>query len=502
LAENLQNAKAIAVPTEIPTGPSCENAWQATLNGTSREGDPGDVQRDDVLNHLLHPLFIALLTYRMGGPINAGTTLSHVHQWKLPDRSAPEDDPQNFHMEGDNKIIFADHRTTLVWKEIHGQSKGASRKHHIFMSGSGSGSTPFEIASSLTPSPKNTASVIFYDQRNAALVYECQEKDAVRHSLSLDFMLQTTDDDVFELFATPEATPTQLAALLLDRPIPNYGDYFDRILYGPASLGSIVSKLSQISMEPAPSAANGTLLGKANVWHKENNARVPPGICLAYDRKICSILMSNADFLYGLSWKAFRDLHIRIGYDMFPQNAIEEFRECARITIRDMSSSKVWERLAYYKSALGTTQFATSHMLPTPQLHDITSKIARKGRELLVSRFIDPTSVLASLPFFANALSKALNGPKQVEVALEFHFNLLDLQIYRTRCLYLFLCADWLAQYSNEPFRGLYMLPDADEVIGETETNGHCFNAIQLLQNWIAWCLFMETLLVIKRWNN
>jgi hypothetical protein len=141
-------------------------------------------------------------------------------------------------------------------------------------------------------------------------------------------------------------------------------------------------------------------------------------------------------------------------------------------------------------------------MLPTPQLHDITSKIARKGRELLVSRFIDPTSVLASLPFFANALSKALNGPKQVEVALEFHFNLLDLQIYRTRCLYLFLCADWLAQYSNEPFRGLYMLPDADEVIGETETNGHCFNAIQLLQNWIAWCLFMETLLVIKRWNN
>jgi hypothetical protein len=67
----------------------------------------------------------------------------------------------------------------------------------------------------------------------------------VRHSLSLEYMLQTTDDGVFELFATPEATPTQLAALLLGRSIPKYGNYFDRILYGPASLGFIVSKLSK-----------------------------------------------------------------------------------------------------------------------------------------------------------------------------------------------------------------------------------------------------------------
>jgi hypothetical protein len=150
LAENLENAKAIAVPTEIPTGPSCENAWQATLNGTSREGDHGDVQKDDVLNHLLHPLFIALLAYRMGGPINAGKILPYAHQCKLPDQSAAEDDPQNFHMEGDNKSIFADHRITLVWEEIHGQSKGASREHHVFMSGSGSGSAPLKIASSFT----------------------------------------------------------------------------------------------------------------------------------------------------------------------------------------------------------------------------------------------------------------------------------------------------------------------------------------------------------------
>jgi hypothetical protein len=405
-------------------------------------------------------------------------------------------------MEGDNKSIFADHRITLVWEEIHGQPKGASGEHHVFVSGSGSGSTPLKIASSFTPSPNNTASVILYDQRNASLVYECQERDPVRHSLSLDFMLQTADDDVFELFATPEATPTKLAALLLGRPIPKYGDHFDSLLFGPASLGVVVSKLIEIDMKPALSAAIGTLLDKANAWHKENNARVPPGICLEYDRRICCIPMSEADLLYGLSWKAFRDLHMRIGCDMYPQNAIEEFRKCARITIRDMSLSTVWERLAYCKSALGTTQFATSHMLPIPQLHDIASKIARKGRELLVSGFIDPTGVLASLPFFTNALGKALNGPKQVEVAPQFHFNLLGLQIYRTRCLYLFLCADWLDQYSNELVRGLCMLPDANEVIGEIETNSYCFNAIQLLQNWITWCLFMEPLLAIKRWDN
>jgi hypothetical protein len=73
--------------------------------------------------------------------------------------------------------------------------------------------------------------------------------------------------------------------------------------------------------------------------------------------------------------------------------------------------------------------------------------------------------------------------------------------------LYLFLCADWLMQYSNTPVRGLCMLPDADKVLCDVTTGGYKSNTIQLLQNWIIWGLLMENLpplqgLVIGRLKN
>jgi hypothetical protein len=62
-------------------------------------------------------------------------------------------------------------------------------------------------------------------------------------------------------------------------------------------------------------------------------------------------------------------------------------------------------------------------------------------------------------------------------------------------------------EYSNRPVRGLCMLPDADKILGDTTTDGYRLDAIQLLQNWVIWGLFMEKLpllqgLVIKRVNN
>jgi hypothetical protein len=305
------------------------------------------------------------------------------------------------------------------------------------------------------------------------LVYESQEKDAVRHSLSLDFMLQIADDDLFDLFATPKVTPTKLSTLLLDHSISDYGYHFERLLFAPASLEALVEGLSSVDIAEVSSAAEENLLGKADVWHNEERARIPAGICQEYDTRITSISTSKDNFLSGLSHRAFHDLHMHIGCDFFPQNTVEEIRECARLWIRDMSFSQVSQRLACYKNILGTVPFATSCMLLTSQLYDLAFKIAQQCQELIGSGFIDPTGVLASLPLFVSALGKALNGPKQIEVVQELEVGFSDLQTYRTRCLYLFLCADWLMQYSNTPVRGLYMLPDADKVLCDVTTGGY-----------------------------
>jgi hypothetical protein len=507
LADNLENAKAMAIPTDIPVGTGFNDAWRALLHRNDLTGDISNVEPHEVCDHLLHPLSVALLAYHMGGPVNAGTIPPHAHRWKLPDDSATAIDPQSFHMEGDDKSIFADHRITLVWEELNGQSKGASGQHHVFLSGNVTDSTPLETAYLVHASHTQAASIILYDQHNAALVYESQQKDAVRHSLSLDFMLQTGDDNLFDLFTTPKAVPIKLSTLLLGHPTPNYGYHFERLLFAPASLEALVGKLSSVDMAEVPCTTIDNFMEKANAWHNEERARIPASICLEYDTRITCVSTSKDNLLSCLSHRAFRDLHMHIGCDFFPENTVEEFREYARLWIRDMSFTQVSQRLACYKTTLGTVPFATSGMLPTSQLHGLSLRIARKCRELIGSGFIDPTGVLASLPFFVSALGKALNGPKQIETVQEFEVGFLDLQTYRTRCLYLFLCADWLMQYSNTPVRGLCMLPDADKVLCDVTTGGYKSNTIQLLQNWIIWGLLMENLpplqgLVIGRLKN
>jgi hypothetical protein len=368
LADNLENAKATAIPTDIPTGTGFHDAWRALLHGNVSNGDMSNVEPHDICDHLLHPLPVALLAYRMGGPIDAGTTPPHAHQWKLPDESATAIDSKNFHMEGENKSIFADHHITLVWEELNARSKVASGQHHVFLGGNVRDSAPLETAYLVHASHTHPASTILYDQHNATLVYESQEKDAVRHSLSLDFMLQTADDDLFDLFATPKVTPTKLSTLLLGHPIPNYGYHFERLLFALASLEALVEELSSLDIAEGASAAKESFLGKANAWHNEERASIPGGICREYDTRITSISTSKDKFLSGLSHRAFRDLHMHIGCDFFPQNTFEGFRECARLWIRDMSLSQVSQRLACYKNILGTVQFATSGMLPTSQV--------------------------------------------------------------------------------------------------------------------------------------
>jgi hypothetical protein len=301
LADNLDNAKALAIPTDMPPGTGF----------------------NDLCDHLLHLLSVALLAYRMGGPLNAGTTPPHAHQWKPSGNLETAVDPQNFYMEGDNESIFADHRITLVWEETNGQARRASGDHHIFLNGNFTESAPLLTASMAHTGHTQAAGAILYDQKNAALVYESQEKDAVRHSLSLDLMLQTADDDLSDLLATTKAAPTKLSALLLSHPIPNYGDHFKRLLFALASLEARVEKLSSVMTAKALPPTKLNLLRKVNAWLNDDKVYTPASCCREYDTKLTSVSTSKDDFLLGLSHKAFRDLHMHIGCESCPKTPLK-----------------------------------------------------------------------------------------------------------------------------------------------------------------------------------
>jgi hypothetical protein len=508
LVWTLENERAVAVPANTPDGFKFEDAWRAMLDdstdyyGKLQPGQPGNLQRYCIANNVLHPLLVALLAYRMGGPINT-VSAPHAHQWKLPDQSTTASDVQNFHMEGDNACIFYSHRMSLVWEETNGQSRGVSGNHHIFLSGEGSESKSLTTASLINPGQISTASTILYDVRNAALVYECQETNSVRNSINLDFYVETSDDDILELLVTAEVAPTTLTELLLSYPIPRYDYYFDRLLFGPESLRAIVNKLSDINITPGPCNSlpiMDPLLKQAEAWYKENVARIPPEISMKHDTRITGKHTSTAVFLRCLASKAHRDAHLQIGRDLFPQNSVEENRECARRYIRDMPRDQVMQHLTQYEQVLTNVPFVAFDILSTNHLHALACKIERKCWDLEGSGFIDPTGILSSLPCLVSALGQAVNGPKEAQRVPDPLVDPVDLQIYRTRCLYLFWCADWLMRY--EPVPGPCMLPNANEAVNDLKTGSYQSDAVVLLRNWVAWGMFVERLpsrLVVTR---
>jgi hypothetical protein len=510
LAETLENERAVAIPAETPAGFNFQDAWQAMLDGSIdchsklQPEYTGIRQQNYISEKLLHPLSVALLAYRMGGPINTVTT-PHAHQWKLPEQSVTASDLQNFHMEGENASIFCGHRLSLVWEESNGQSRGVSGNHHVFMSGKGSGSKSLKNASLINPSQMSTASAVLYDVKNAALVYDCQEANAVRNSINLDFYVETMDDDILELLATPQGTPTTLTKLLLSYPIPKYSHHFHRLLFAPESLKAIVSKLPDISITPEPSDSLPTIhvcsvSEQAKAWHQDNIACIPPEVSMEHDIHISGGYASTAVSLHHLTRKAQRDIHLQIGHDLFPQDSIEENRECARQYIHDMPCAQVAHHLTQYEHALTTTPFVATEILSTKHLNALALKIQRKCWDLEGSGFIDHSSILSSLPCLVSALGQALDGPKEAQRVANLSVDPFDLQMYRTRCLYLFWCADWLTRC--EPVHGSCMLPNADEVLSNLRTGGYRSDAVALLRNWVAWGMFVENLpsgLVLQR---
>jgi hypothetical protein len=83
--------------------------------------------------------------------------------------------------------------------------------------------------------------------------------------------------------------------------------------------------------------------------------------------------------------------------------------------------------------------------------------------ELIGVGFVDDGGHLPSIAALAAAFGEAMNGLKQIQLELEPWVEGADLQVFRTRCLYLFWCAEWLVCYLVKPTPGPYMMINAEK---------------------------------------
>jgi hypothetical protein len=153
----------------------------------------------------------------------------------------------------------------------------------------------------------------------------------------------------------------------------------------------------------------------------------------------------------------------------------------------------VENRLARYAQDLSNKSHSYEDFIPTKILQSMATTIELGAVEASANGFIDETCVLISLPSFVVALGQALNGPKAAQMEAKPQIDKLDLQIYRTRCLYLFWCADWLLEYLTTAKQGL--CPIEVEAVYMTYVQKTLkLMASKLLRNWVAWGMFVEKL--------
>ncbi|KAL5113257.1 hypothetical protein ACEQ8H_008873 [Pleosporales sp. CAS-2024a] len=448
-AERLENAKAISIALQCQAsdeaeGKDLQDAWLSLLGGdTAYDGKsfacPDELGAEPSASQgLFHPLLIALLAYQMGGAVNAVFT-ARGHQWRLPEQADCATGLENFHQEGGQEDILSDHRMTLVWEEHDNKARAVSGTHHVFLGREAVQSHILQTACAMGADRMTTPSTVLYNPRSATII----------------------------------------------------------LVFGQDSLVAILNKLSTLTVPDAPArpfqSKTSSLLKRQELYNEDNKANIPHSVLnLPVNIRLSSADTSSpADFFLRATFRARRDVHMALGADMMPQNAIEDHRECARRYVRDMPPTLVVRRLGMYANDLCRMPYAPRDMMEPPHLHRLAKIIENFALQVMATGCVDDTFVLISLPCFVNALGGALDGPNATCTDDPLLIDEVDIQIYQTRCLYLFWCADWLRWYLENMKQGPVPLPTLDFTVAGVRGTMAMVSRM-LLRNWAAWARIAE----------
>ncbi|RMZ69894.1 hypothetical protein GMOD_00008829 [Pyrenophora seminiperda CCB06] len=519
LAQKLESSKAVGFLFGVESG---VETIEATIENDLGKGAYTSASSTTKSLHeeLLHPLLIALLSFQLGGPVNAAFT-THEHEWRLPVVSLTEDDLHTVfpsdsisqvgqpstglptvYSEGDTGNLFDGLRLTRVWEQRDGKAVGPSGNHSVFMTGDVI-PQPLVGLGAHDQDARSSPITILYDSSSVALYYDCQDPDAIRRAVTLDFHLNTLTDDMLRLLATPslETSPEllTLSKLVTEFPILNYTYYFLSLLFTSESLTAMFTKLATITVPSrlTPSDNSQELRKRRFQTYKEDNwAHLPRDVKLMKS-DIClkDTYYHFSSFMCAIVQKARRDVHLLIGMDLFPQDPIAENMECARKFIRDMPEVTISTRLSIYAKVFTATSFGSEDLISTRDMWWLSNKLESYCLEFTAFGFVGGPLQPSSIAALISALGDAIDCDKEVDIADEPWIEEVDLEIYRTRCLYFFWCVDLMARFLEERVMGPFMI---DVETAETKAQ-HAQKVVhqmayRLLRNWAAWAVFVDTL--------
>ncbi|KNG48496.1 hypothetical protein DDE82_002055 [Stemphylium lycopersici] len=508
LAQTLKSSKALAflfdmVDREEDRLDASEDEDESNTNGSPCPGHASErpqLPTKHAWKDNLHPLLVALIAFHYGGPVNAAFT-AEKHEWKIPDDFAK--DQTCFYSEGDGGSIFDGLQITKVWETRDGKTRGPSGNHSVFLTGE---TQPRQLVAvdAQDQDFANSPATILYDSSGAALYYDCQGLDAVRKSISLNFYLNVITDNEIQLMGVSSQEYScgrmSLTELVTNFPVPDYTARFHSLLFDPASLSAILTKLSSIHMPP-PSALRDhsqSIREESFIAYKSDSLTHLPFEIREMDNDVTlnGVYPAPANFLDNVVLKARRDLHLPVGMNLIPQFPIEENQDAARKFIRDLPKYTISMRIAHYAPNLLAPTYTLSDLVSTSDLQKLAGLVERRCLELVGIGFVDESSCLLSMATLAHCFGAALNGLKEIDTILEPCIDEIDLQVYRTRCLYLFWSADWLTCYLEKPIAGPLMIADLEETGRNTAVVIREIHRVAciLLRNWVAWGMFVEGL--------
>jgi hypothetical protein len=336
------------------------------------------------------------------------------------------------------------------------------------------------------------------------LYYDNQDPDTRRHSISLDFHISTIIDDDLDVFSIPQLDECQLRELTLAKlvtklPIHDYVNNFHHLLFEDKSFDKMLVVLGSLSVPcqtPHLAALQNTALQRRyRAWQRDNEATIPRKIrAIQSDILISGTYDSPDGFIDNVVCKALRDVHLPIGMDIVPQLPTDAQHEYARKYIRNQPAEAVYRKLVQYVQFLTIRSYTSTDLLSTSKIREIGSILEKRCLELISADLVDSACLLPAVGSLSCTLGDALDSMKEVSASLEPWVTDEDLQIFRTRCIYLFWCTDWLARYLATPKRGPMMIRDVrrDEIANIREEATYI--ARLLLRNWVAWGLFVESL--------
>ncbi|KAF2628142.1 hypothetical protein BU25DRAFT_467476 [Macroventuria anomochaeta] len=485
MAETLDAVKAIAL--------HIADNEDIVLTDTDNNQDAG------TFHALLHPLSIALLAYRMGGAVNAANT-THFHEWKSQGNSAAG--IPDFHAEGDSSDIFDEYRITLVWETHNSRWTRPSGSHNFFLAGA---DTPQPLMTLSAAGQNNPASpmTIVYNSRKAALWYDCQNTEATRCSISLDFHVNTITNEDLEIFSTPDLIGRQvkepaLSNLITQFPVQDYADAFHRLLFTENSFEPALDMLTLLDVPVQPPQSPGSqdtvMERRYQVWRKANQNSIPAALRgVRDDLPISGIHNNSTGFTKSVCYKALQDVHLSVGMDLVPQSPVDAEREYARRFIRDQPGVSTYRKLVQYEQYM-MMPYTSEDLISTSTIREVGHRLKTRCFELTSVGFIDSSFLLPAIGSLSFTLANALDGEKEVTVASEPWVTDESLQLFRTRSLYLFWCADWLARYLGNPQKGLMMVREVQDAVIVKLREDAVHMARVLLRNWVAWALFVDTL--------